>query len=141
MASVLVVDDSVPAVEVLETLLSEAGHQVMISTSGKRAIQLLRRQAVDLIITDIYMPEEDGLELIRSARGICPQTPVIAMSGMTGVRSMLLVAERLGACCSLQKPFSNAQLLQAVNTALCNRGLKVRQSGPVVDADPRKDLG
>jgi CheY-like chemotaxis protein len=113
------VDDSIQILEGLELLLSEAGHQIMVSTDGNNAIQLLRRQAVDLIITDISMPELNGLELIRSTQQLCPPLPVIAMSGMTEMIDMLLLAEHLGACCTLQKPFSTAQLLQAVKFALC----------------------
>ena len=138
MARILVIDDSISIIEAIEMFLSEAGHEIVISTSGQRGIQLLRRQDVDLVITDIYMPDEDGWQVIQDARRVCPQMPVIAMSGMTGEYNMLRVAECLGACCTLQKPFSNEQLLEAVNAALspaagcCN----ARQKGKKAAASP-----
>ena len=119
MARILIVDDSVQVLEGLELLLSEAGHEVTVSTDGTSAIQLLRRQMVDLIITDISMPALDGLELIRSMQLRPWPLPVIAMSGMTESADMLLLAEHMGACCTLQKPFSTTQLSQAVRYALC----------------------
>ena len=141
MARIIVIDDSVSIIEAIEMFLSEAGHEIVISTSGRRGIQLLRRQAADLVITDIYMPDEDGLQVIQDARRLCPQTPVIAMSGMTGEYNMLRVAECLGACCTLQKPFSNEQLLEAVNAALspapgcCNSRLKGKRAATAPETE------
>ncbi len=118
MSRILVVDDSVSTLETVGLILTEVGHEVATCESGRRAVLLLPRQNIDLVITDIYMPEEDGLEIIRDMRRICPEVPVVAMSGMTGKWAMLEVASYLGACATLAKPFSKAQLLQAVAKAL-----------------------
>jgi CheY-like chemotaxis protein len=117
MVLILVVDDSDSALTVVETMLAGAGHQVITSRSARHALTILEDHAVDLIITDIYMPDEDGLELMRDARRVAPNTPVIAMSGMTGKRDMLRVARGLGARCVLYKPFSRQELLTAVSQA------------------------
>lgn len=119
MARILVVDDSVAVLEGFEMFLSGLGHQVTLSTSGEDALEILRHQPIDLVLTDLYMPYLDGLELIRSIHEFWPERPVIAISGMTGTVDMLPMAEHMGACCSLKKPFSSMQLLQALKFALC----------------------
>jgi CheY-like chemotaxis protein len=118
MSNVLLVDDSASALQAVEMLLTEAGHRVTAFTDGKGAIRALRHETFDLIVTDIYMPEEDGLQVIQAGRRICPNVPIVAMSGVTGNRDMLKVAKRLGACETLRKPFSKAALLNAVGKAL-----------------------
>jgi len=118
MARILVVDDSSQILEVLETALSESGHQVLVSGGARHAIQLLSCETVDLIIADVYMPDGDGLELLRSARTVHSDKPVIIMSGIHGLQNMLPAAELMGAFCTLTKPFSKAHLLQRVEDAL-----------------------
>jgi DNA-binding response OmpR family regulator len=76
------------------------------------------QEPFDLIVTDIYMPDGDGLEVIRELRRVRPNIHFIAMSGMTGQRDMLKVAKYLGACQTLQKPFSADDLLAAVEATI-----------------------
>jgi CheY-like chemotaxis protein len=116
MPKVLVIDDSPSALQVVETILAGAGYLVTTSTDGKHAVEMLRHEAFDLVLTDLYMPDEDGLEVIRDARRIRPGLPIVAMSGVTGPRNMLDVARHLGACQVLQKPFSCEELLAAVRS-------------------------
>jgi DNA-binding NtrC family response regulator len=118
MGTILVIDDSASMLVTVAAILAEAGHEVLTCGSGKQAVPMLSGQALDLVITDIYMPDEDGLEIIRDTRRICPEVPVIAMSGMTGKWAMLKVAAHLGASGTLVKPFSPGQLLQVVEKAL-----------------------
>lgn len=118
MARILMVDDSEVVLKIAKELLLEAEHEVLAYTSSREALQQLRTQTFDLIITDIYMPDADGLEVIRDAQRIAPQTPIIAMSGMTGRMNMLKVAQHLGACCTVMKPFTRTEFLSAVSTAL-----------------------
>jgi CheY-like chemotaxis protein len=106
MARVLMVDDSEVVLEIAKDLLLEAGHDVLAYNSSRQALQQLRTETFDLIITDIYMPDADGLEVIRESKRITPQTPIIAMSGMTGRMNMLKVAQHLGACSTVMKPFT-----------------------------------
>ena len=114
MARIVVIDDSAVILEILKDILTEAGHQVEPFMTGKEALQALRSQTADLIVTDIYMPDADGFEVIRSVRGICPQTPILAISSGTGLRDLLLVARRMGASGTLKKPFSKIELLAAI---------------------------
>ena len=118
MPKVLVIDDSRSCLEAIETMFSGAGYLVTTSTDGKRAVHMMQHEAFDLILTDLYMPGEDGIEVIRDARKLHPGLPLVAMSGATGVRNLLAVARHLGACQILQKPFSRDELLQVVEAAL-----------------------
>jgi len=118
MSRILVIDDSLSALQLTEMILGEAGYEVRTCSEGKKALRMLEREAFDLVITDIYMPDLDGLEVIREEHRIRPNVPVVAVSGVTGPRNMLSVALRLGACQTVQKPFSRASLLDAVEAAL-----------------------
>jgi len=118
MLRILAIDDSPSILQMAELILTDAGYQVVTCTDGKEAIRLLRDESFDLILTDIYMPDQDGLEVIRERRRLCPNVPVIAMSGMSGPHSMLGVAKQMGACQTVQKPFSRSDLLAAVEAAL-----------------------
>jgi two-component system, chemotaxis family, chemotaxis protein CheY len=119
MARILVVDDAARVLELASGILSGAGHEVMLCSGGKHALQTLRRDPVQLLITDIYMPEIDGLELIIDARRIRPMVRILAMdNNKTGAPCMLHVAKYLGACRTLQKPFSKSDLLEAVTALL-----------------------
>jgi CheY-like chemotaxis protein len=118
MARILVIDDSPSALAVAENLLVEAGHDVAACTDAKLAVRRLRSEPFDLVLTDIYMPNTDGLEIIVEIRRTSPCVPVIAMSGVTGLRNMLAIAKSLGACRTLLKPYSRADLLNAIDTAM-----------------------
>jgi CheY-like chemotaxis protein len=118
MPKILVIDDSPTVLEIVEVVLAEAGYQVHACTDVRHGLQALQREPFDLIVTDIYMPDTDGIELIREGRRIRPNIPIVAMSGVTGRRGMLAVAKHLGACQTVLKPFSKADLLDAAGAAL-----------------------
>ncbi len=118
MARILVIDDSASVLELAGQILRQAGHEVVTAESGKRGESILASQPLDLVITDIYMPEEDGLEVIRKARRTCPGLRVLAMSVVTGKHGMLHVARALGAAGTLLKPFAAGDLLDAVASCL-----------------------
>ena len=104
----------------MELGLAKAGHQVTSAADGKAALRLLGEGQVDLVITDIVMPEMDGLELIRSIRKASPATKIIGMSG--GGRGTpsdyLAIAQSFGAALTLAKPFSLEDLIAAVDSVL-----------------------
>ena len=118
MSRILVIDDSPSALEAVAMTLAQSGHQVSTCSDGKHARRILGREVFDLVLTDIYMPEEDGLQLIQEVRRRQPKLPVVAMSGGAGLVDMLPAARLLGACQILRKPFSGADLLAAVEVAL-----------------------
>jgi DNA-binding NtrC family response regulator len=113
-----VIDDSLSALQVTGMNLAEAGYEARTCSDRKRALEFLESEPFVLIITDIHMPDLDGLEVIRAKHRIGPNIPIVAVSGMTGPRNMLKVAQHLGAYQTVQKPFSKANLLAAVGAAL-----------------------
>jgi two-component system chemotaxis response regulator CheY len=118
MASILIIDDS-PSIRVfLEQALVAAGHEVTSAHDGRQGLATLRSRSFDLVITDIFMPETDGIETIRNARkaGILPR--VIAISSKDSIMNLLPAAKMLGAMHTIQKPFTAEQLLAAVSAVL-----------------------
>ncbi len=118
MPKIMIIDDSLSALESIRGMLESAGLEVGAFSRWTDAAQALQSETVDLIVTDIYMPDGDGLDVIRAKRTMCPEVPIVAMSGMGGARDMLKVARLMGACQTLRKPFSKEQLLAAVGAAM-----------------------
>lgn len=119
MALILIVDDNQALRAVLKQALEAAGHVAAQAGSGRAAIQLIRLQRPDLVLTDLMMPEQDGLEVIMMIQKEFPEIPVIAMSGGTRNSSLYLdMAKKLGARQILAKPFMPDQLFAAIKDAL-----------------------
>jgi CheY-like chemotaxis protein len=114
--SVLVVDDNDEVRAVVVRHLLRAGYRVVQASSARAAIAILEGQVPDLVITDIFMPDGDGLEIINEirGRGLCVPILVISGGGAAIVGDYLSVASRLGATTVLSKPFKGQQLLDAV---------------------------
>ena len=113
MAHVLVVDDEEEIRTVLREVLEWAGHQVTEARTGAEGLQRYREAPVDVVITDILMPEISGLELIKALRESFPTAKIVAISG-SGAQ-MLDMATQLGAHRVLAKPFKRQELLDAVH--------------------------
>lgn len=120
MVNILLVEDDRYVQALLCEGLEEAGHVVHVASNGREALNQLVLRGCDVVITDIYMPDGDGLELITKLRRLA-SAPVIAMSGgspLDPALVMLGAAEVLGANQILQKPFTVAALLDAVERTL-----------------------
>lgn len=117
MPSVLIIDDDAAIRSMMSQILSSAGYQVSPAADGKAGINLYRENPTDLIITDLVMPEKDGIELIMELRREFPQAKIMAMSGGSQYGNMdyLKTAKILGAIRVLDKPFEIDTLLQIVN--------------------------
>ena len=120
MAKVLVVDDYEMTLVAMQMLLQQAGHEVMTASSGARVAAKVRRDPPDLVITDILMPEQDGLGLISEIRDFNATLPIIAISG--GAQTLgpdyLEYAQEMGANAILAKPFDKARLLSLIDQLL-----------------------
>ena len=115
--TLLVIDDD-PAVRgFLRQILASAGYVVVEAGDGKSGMSKIEPRAVDLVITDLVMPEQEGLETLRRLRAERPGLPVIVISGAFG-GSLLETAKRLGANAALAKPIDPESLLRAVRDAL-----------------------
>jgi DNA-binding NtrC family response regulator len=129
MNRVLIIDDDESVLAATTRILTDAGYDIMTASGGCQGIETLRETTVDLVITDVFMADMDGMEVIREIRRNSPDTKVIAISGGSAVFSenYLPYAEKLGAQCSLEKPFSSADLLAAMQGLLSNR---VKRASP-----------
>lgn len=120
MARILLVeDDPIVRASVL-AVLEKAGHEVAEAVNGTAAIDLIGVHAFDLVITDVIMPEVEGLEVIRAVRARFPTCPIIAMSGGGRIDKgeMLNWASKFGAQATLAKPFTIETLRKAVAACL-----------------------
>ena len=120
MSRILVVDDDPEIRSTLKKLLELRGHQVVVAADGRAAETALIGAPFDLMVTDIVMPDQDGLEVIRITRAAHPDLPIIAISGGGRLRTgnYLRLATAMGAVAALEKPFDFEEFLQAVHAAL-----------------------
>jgi DNA-binding response OmpR family regulator len=122
MPRLLLIEDDAMVREVLATVLVHAGHTVVEARDGREGMVLFHAESPDLVITDLIMPDHEGMEVIATLHRAHPELPIIAMSGC-GSRSSLYLrtAEKLGASRTLPKPFAPAELLGAVEELLRSR--------------------
>jgi len=120
MARILVADDESAVRSFLKAALERAGYQVLAASDGKQAFQQAMAAEVDLVVTDLVMPEQEGIETIRALRREAPEVGIIAISGAFGGR-FLNAAQKLGADAVLAKPVSAELLLSKVAEVLFSR--------------------
>jgi DNA-binding response OmpR family regulator len=120
MRRILVIDDELLVRQTLRLALEKSGYDVACASDGRDGVERFRALAPDLVITDIIMPDQEGIETIRQIRGISCSVPIIAISGGSpqGNADYLRVARGLGATDVLYKPFSREALLAKVSTCL-----------------------
>jgi CheY-like chemotaxis protein len=120
MNSILLVDDDDQLRTMLGEVLRRAGYDVRVARDGVEATNSYRAAPTDLILTDLIMPEKEGLEMIREFRQEYPQARIIAMSGggRRGSNNCLEIARVFGAQQILEKPFSHQEVLDAINRVL-----------------------
>ncbi|MEW6304417.1 MAG: response regulator [Verrucomicrobiota bacterium] len=120
MATILVIDDDEQVRFLVQTMLRRAGHEVSLASNGNEGLAAYRANPTALVITDLIMPEKEGLETIQELKQAYPACKIIAMSGgmRQGTLDFLPVAKRLGADYVLPKPFNRSELLAAVAEVL-----------------------
>ena len=114
MTSILVIDDQEPVRSLLRAALEGDGYYVFEASNGRVGLELYREQSADLIITDIVMPEMNGLEMMWELSRKYLNVKIIAISGCPDGESGLQAAKQLGACQTFHKPFDMEELLSAV---------------------------
>jgi len=128
MATILVVDDEIGIRELLSEILGDEGHSVVTAENAARARDLRAREAIDLVLLDIWMPDTDGVTLLKEWAALGQLTmPVIMMSGHATIDTAV-EATRYGALEFLEKPIAMARLLSAVRSGL-ERGRLMRSLG------------
>lgn len=120
MPYVLIVDDERPIRELLAVVFEGAGFEVAVAETGVEGLRSIAARRPDLLVTDILMPEKEGIETILELRIKDPTLPIFAMSGgsqRTGI-DVLAMASRLGAIRTYAKPFDPFELLEAARQVL-----------------------
>jgi DNA-binding NtrC family response regulator len=120
MSNILIVDDDDSVRLTLRVVLERNGHQVAEAVDGNAGMKALRGGSYDLVITDIIMPDCEGIEFIKGALQSRPDRKIIAMSGGGRIRNteFLDLAKKCGAKAVLAKPFEPEELLTAVGLAM-----------------------
>lgn len=122
---ILVVDDDPAVRDSVAMVLESAGFLVDQAEQGATGMRLLRAHAPDLVITDILMPQKEGIETIREIRAVLPDTPIIAISGGTDMGAdYLKMAQTFGATEVLAKPFDPMVMLELVHRLLMDSGAR-----------------
>ncbi|HEX8472529.1 MAG TPA: sigma-54 dependent transcriptional regulator [Pyrinomonadaceae bacterium] len=117
MANILIVDDEQGMRQLLSLVFGRAGHQVRAAENGRHALTMLREDPADLIISDVKMPDMNGIELLRAARELMPDVAVVMMTAFATVETAR-EAFKLGADDFVQKPFDVDELKLIVEKAL-----------------------
>jgi two-component system chemotaxis response regulator CheY len=114
---VLLIDDELMVRKIVRKMLERAGHEVVDVENGRMGLDRLERAPFDLIVTDIIMPDVEGIEVLMTVRERHPSIAVVAMSGggRMGNVDFLEVARKLGAAATLEKPFTQDALLKAID--------------------------
>jgi CheY-like chemotaxis protein len=131
---IMIVDDDEVLRENIAEILSETGCETHQATTGVEAVKMIATVSFDLIVTDIFMPDLDGIELIRKLHETDKATRVLAITGYSGDVDYLEVAEELGARRTLRKPFRSQELLDTVAQCLSEQPIPLRESWPGSDA-------
>jgi DNA-binding response OmpR family regulator len=118
---ILVIDDDEQCNSMISMVLEDAGYEVWSAQNGLKGLEIYRREHPDLVITDLYMPEKEGLETIMELRERDKKTRILVISGgcpHTNMSDMFTMAEIFGADAALPKPFDIAIFLQKVKELL-----------------------
>ncbi len=121
-ARMLVVDDGKQLVEVLKLILSGAGYEVRCASSGNEALRVVGKQRIDLVVSDIQMPDGDGFQLLAGIKQLGLRIPVIFMTGLADCDEEEII--KSGAYAFLRKPFDTKRLLELTASALSARPAK-----------------
>jgi YesN/AraC family two-component response regulator len=120
MQSILIIDDEPQIRSMIRLILERSGYSVIEASDGIEGIRLFREKPADLIITDLIMPNKDGIGMIIELRKEFPDVKIVAMSGggLNRPEGYLRGAQKLGAACTLSKPINRQELLRAVKDTL-----------------------
>ena len=116
MSKVLIIDNDPLVCETLKFAAESAGHTVVIARNGHEGLRAFSASQADIVVTDILMPEKEGMETIVDLRRLNPDVPILAISGAapTGNISFLKIAQKLGANRTLSKPFAMEDFVAAI---------------------------
>ena len=131
MARVLIIDDAEYVRQTLGQALEDDGHAVLMATNGREGLEVFGAERPDLVITDVLMPDMEGIETIRELRRIAPELKIVVISGGGRVNNVdyLELARKFGAAAALRKPFPLDEFCRVVNDCLI--------AAPAGEGEPR----
>ena len=120
MATLLIIEDEAPIRNLIYELMVDREHTVVTARNGLEGVKQFHAVKPDLVITDLFMPAQDGLETIRQIRTHSPEVKILAITGKQRMiqGDLLTIAQIGGACRTLHKPFSNQEMIDTVNALL-----------------------
>jgi DNA-binding NtrC family response regulator len=132
MARILIIDDEPQIRSMLRLMLERDGYEVVEAPDGIEGIRAYRQKPADLIITDLIMPNKDGIGMIIELKKEFPDIKIIAMSGggLNKPEGYLKGAQKLGAACTLTKPIDREKMLRSVKDTLRGPEKKEAETSP-----------
>ena len=129
MALILIIDDEPQIRSMLKLMLERDGYEVAEASDGIEGIRIYRQNPADLIITDLIMPNKDGIGVILDLKKEFPNVKIIAMSGggLNKPEGYLKGAKKLGAACTLTKPIDRGEMLRAIKEVLKSPSSEIDQ--------------
>ena len=117
MAKILIIDDEELVRSTIRKMLENVGHEIREAGSGIDGIRMFKEQPADVVITDIIMPDQEGIDTIIQLRSVDPDVKIIAVSGggRVDAKDYLAYARKFGASFALEKPFERKDIVDAVN--------------------------
>jgi CheY-like chemotaxis protein len=144
MPTLLIIEDDHHILLMIKRMLEPLGYEIKLASDGNEGLEMFHKFEVDLVITDIIMPEKEGLEIIREMRRERPNLQIIAMSGggKISADNYLETAKIFGAAKILEKPFSRKQMVSAVQHLLGEpKTGSIRKGKPGAGNDLEKEQG
>jgi len=120
MAKILIIDDELQAREMMKEMLVREGHDVVAAANGAEGLEAFHKQKSDLVVTDLIMPDKEGIETIIEIKSIASEVKIIAVSGggRYDPKDSLKMAQTLGADIVFKKPFERKEFISAVGELL-----------------------
>jgi CheY-like chemotaxis protein len=118
MASILLIDDDEALRRTIRRMLSTAGHDVVEAGNGASAVSLIAAAKPTLVITDVFMPEKNGIDTTKEIRTHCPAMKILAITGGGRAGRFYHLLKEMGVDVVLEKPFSKEEVLEAVGQLL-----------------------
>ena len=125
MSKILVIDDDALVRATIVTMLEDAGHEAICAADGESGLRVIVDDGVELVVLDVWMPEVDGITVLKTIRANHPELPTIIMSGggpKAPLEHSTALADTYGAADVLFKPFDSDELIAAVDRALGGSG-------------------
>jgi DNA-binding response OmpR family regulator len=132
MARVLVLEDDAAFGIIIRSALEDGGHEVVLAADGRIGLRVFGASKFDVVVTDMLMPDMDGVEIVRTLRAYRSAVRIIAISGGGALDhgDLLATAVRLGADATLAKPFAPHALVELVSAVLAKPGGPGREAAP-----------